>query len=152
MKRVLLAAVCAVLLAGCGSGPSEVDVTGTWEATIDYTTCTSENLDSRGCGYKLSLEGTELLTLIQTGSEVTGTVQYSAVVLQGRLDGQELTLDGSGTGTSGSTETQQWRLRVSGERMTGTLSESLVSPDGIPDRNSPGTSASSGSVTGVRQK
>jgi hypothetical protein len=140
-----------MLLAGCGAGPSTVDVTGTWAATVDYTTCTSQNLDSRGCGYALSLGGSLVLTLTQTGSEVTGAVQFSPVLLQGRLDGQDLRLDGSGT-SGGNTTTQQWRLRVSGDRITGTLSESLVTAHGLPDTSSPGTSAKSGDVTGVRQK
>jgi hypothetical protein len=150
--RLFVGVVCAALLVSCGSGPSKIDVTGTWEATIDYTTCTSENLDSRGCGYALSLGGGDMLTLTQTGNDVTGSTA-SFVVLRGRLSGESLTLDGSGTNPgSGSTNTQQWRIRVSGDRMTGTISETMVSPDGIPDRTSAGTSAKTGDVTGVRQK
>jgi hypothetical protein len=144
---------CSVVLAGCGSGPSKEDVTGTWELTIDYTTCTSENLDSRGCGYALSLGGGAIMTLTQTGNEVTGTNGFIPVVLKGRLDGQSLTLDGTGTNASGATTTEQWRLQVSGDRMTGTVSETLVTPSGLPDHNSPGTSAKTGTVTkSVRQK
>jgi hypothetical protein len=47
--RLWAAVTCSMLLAGCGSGPSKVDVTGTWEATVTHKTCTSQNLDNRGC-------------------------------------------------------------------------------------------------------
>ena len=89
--------------------------------------------------------------LTQTGSDVSGQVP-SLVVLDGRLDGVDLTLDGSGTDVIGGTTTQQWRLRVSGDHITGTLSESYVSPIGLPDSKSPGTRATTGDVAGVRQK
>ena len=135
-----------MLLAGCGGGPSKVDVTGIWEATVTYKTCTAQNLDNRGCG---SSEGREILTLTQAGSHVSGR-DYSLIILQGRLDGENLSLDGSGTDPIGSTTTQQWRLRVSGDRITGTLSETFVSPIGLPDSHSQGTRARTGDVLGVR--
>lgn len=152
MSRLVGAIAWSVLLGSCGSGPTQLDVTGTWQLTIAYTTCTSQNLDGRGCGYLLSLGGTETLTLAQTGVEVTGT-SASFAVLQGRLNGDDLLLDGSGTnpGTR-SVVTQHWRLRVSADRMTGTVSQTHIYAEGLPDRSSPGTSAMTGDVTkGVRQ-
>ena len=146
--RLWAAMTCSMLLAGCGSGPSKVDVTGTWEATVTYKTCTTQNLDSRPCG---NLEGRRILTLTQAGSDVSGLVP-SLAVLHGRLDGVNLTLDGSETDFIGGTTTQQWRLRVSGDRITGTLSETFVSPIGLPDTHSQGTRASTGDVVGVRQR
>jgi hypothetical protein len=146
--RLWPAVTCSMLLAGCGSGPSKLDVTGTWETTVTYTTCTTQNLDSRRCG---SPEGRRVLMLTQTGSDVSGHVP-SLVVLHGRLDGENLTLDGSGTDFIGGITTQQWRLRVSDGRITGTLAESFVSPIGLPDSNSQGTRASTGDVVGVRQR
>ena len=130
-----------------------MDVTGTWELTINYTTCTSQNLDSRGCGYLLSLGGGEMMTLTQTGNEVTGTSGYMPVVLTGRLDGQSLSLDGSGRNDKGDLKTQHWRLQVSADRITGTVSKTAIYATGLPDFGSPGTTVSSGQVTrGVRQK
>ena len=75
--RMAAVLVGAVAFASCGGGPSKQDVTGTWELTIDYTTCTSENLDSRGFRLKLSLGGGAILHLMQSGSEVTGTEEFA---------------------------------------------------------------------------
>jgi len=88
--------------------PVEIGRHRTWEATVTYKTCTTQNLDSRRCG---SSRGREILTLTQAGSHVSGR-DYSLIILQGRLDGENLTLDGGGTDPFGGTPTQHWRLRV----------------------------------------
>ena len=147
--RLWVAVTCLMLLAGCGSGsgPSNVDVTGWWDATITHTTCTTQNLDSRPCG----APGHGILTLTQTGRQVSGR-NFSLIVLQGQFSGDTLTLDGFGTDPIGSTTTQRWRLRVSGDQMTGTLSETFVSPIGLPDSQSQGTKITFGDVTAVRRR
>jgi hypothetical protein len=89
MTKLRTAVTCSMLLVGCGGGPSKVDVTGTWEATVAYTSCTTQNFDSRGCG---SPEGRRILLLTQTGSDVSGHVP-AAVALNGRIKGQDLTLE-----------------------------------------------------------
>ena len=139
----------SMLVAGCGSpGPTKLDVTGMWDATVTYTTCTTQNLDSRKCG---QTAGREILTLAQTDNQVSGR-DYSLIILQGQLAGETLAMDGFGTDPIGATTTQQWRLRVSGDRMTGTLSESFVSPIGLPDTSSQGTRATTGEVVAVRRQ
>jgi hypothetical protein len=61
--RPWAAVTCSVLLAGCGSGPSQVDVTGV-DATITHKTCTTQNLDSLPYG-----EGHGILTFTQTAGQ-----------------------------------------------------------------------------------
>lgn len=145
--RLWVAVTCMVLVAGCGSGPSQVDVTGWWDATITHTTCTTQNLDSRPC----SAQAQGVLTLTQTAGQVSGR-NFSLIILEGRLEGDTLMLNGVGTDPIGATTTQHWRLVVSGDRMTGTLSETFVSPIGLPDSQSQGTRASLGDVTAVRRR
>jgi hypothetical protein len=126
--RLIAVTVLAVLLAGCG-GPSKEDVSGTWETTLNYTTCVERGVNSRGCGPKLSSPFTTEVTLVQTGSAVSGTIIHSPVVLEGTVIGQTLELDGFGTGITGANTTQSWRLKASDNRMTGNLAESSNGPD-----------------------
>jgi hypothetical protein len=151
--RLWTAMTCSMLLAGCGTAtPSAEDVTGTWKATLDFRTCAGENNAYKGCINKLNW-GTEVtLTLSQVRGKVTGALSHVPVVLGGRLDGQILQLDGSGTAPYGVTFTQSWRVQVSGDRLTGTFSELQTGSNGSTNQDAQWTEHSTAMVQAVRQR
>ena len=127
MKRTFLF-VLLFLTTACGSNdtnPSSMDVSGNWVGTYQTTRCDS---DGPGCG--LLPGGGFSLTLVQTGSSVTGSMQYGNVLgnVTGTTSNGNISLNPwtfTTTASSGAApavfEHSAQTFRTSGNRLTGTF-------------------------------
>jgi hypothetical protein len=103
--RTLLCFVCLAIFAGIAV--ADVNVTGKWTGSFNVTGPDGQTKD-----------GTAVLVLKQTGTEITGTVgpdegeQHQ--ITKGKIEGEKITLEAADGGL-----TIRFDLAVAGDRITG---------------------------------
>jgi hypothetical protein len=144
MTRVFVIPVL-LLLVGCGggsptapgaitSGGSSTSVQGVWTGTWQRQSC-SETGGAVGVACpSLPSSGGLRLTLTQTGTSVTGTVEIGSVLVNatGAITQGTLVLNGSGRFEDNTITISNWSTAVSGltaGTMTGTFSFTLAPDD-----------------------
>jgi hypothetical protein len=107
--------------------PTAVAVTGIWRGSANITNCTDDGFFEGACQTDSATQysGALTLTLIQSGSAVTGTASWAfvAVTVNGTVTGARLTGLTGRAPTSASVEAsiEDWDSTIAGNAMTGTF-------------------------------
>ena len=148
MSRFHVIVAAAVFLVACGSddptGPGGLDVSGVWTATLDGTVIHNES----GTGQTTSLT----LTLVQSGTQVTGSYSYTDTL--GRSG--STTVSGTLIGSTLTFSAADWDPQCAGRTFTGTATVTSTTPGSTMSISFTSTAggscpATSGSLTYTKQ-
>ena len=105
--------------------PAVATVTGTWRGAVQTTSCRDEGQFAGFCRRAPNADGPITLVLTQSGNNVTGTVDVNSFFISGNMsgsvDGQRVSITGSGKYTGFDFDFTNWSGSYLGNAMDGTF-------------------------------